>query len=216
MSVWHEPVSPEINHSFSSKDGRVRAIIRRRDHFGGLNTIHFMRRQEEGRPLNPKIEPDKWVVLMPREEVSEATLDAAKERARGLMEQIGAGQSDDQFEITPYAPPVLPERVAERHHPNGKIKAIVLRWADGRHEVRYYVHELLGVWSNSQTEEWDWVRIRWDKATYADELASAEEIAHSELEELAAVERHPSIRQWFGWIGENGGLGRTETGKTDT
>ena len=59
MSVWHEPIQPEINHSFSTDDRRVRAIIRRRDHFGGVNTIHFLRRQEEDTPLMPKHEPDK-------------------------------------------------------------------------------------------------------------------------------------------------------------
>lgn len=216
MNVWHEPISPEINHSFPSKDGRVRAIIRRRDHFGGLNTIHFMRRRGEGNPLKPRLEPDEWVVLSPREEMSETTLPAAKERASGLMEQIGVGQLDDQFEITPYTPPIRPERIAEIDHPNGKVKAIVLRRADGRHEVRYFAHELLGVWSKSQTEEWDWVRTRWDKATYADELVSAKEIAYSELEELASLEKPPSVRQWFGWVGENSGSGRAEAGRTDT
>lgn len=214
MSIWHEPVLPEINHSFFSADERVKAIIRRRDHFGGVNTIHFMRRQGDGPPLSPKREPDRWVVLTPREGMSATTLDAAKERARGLLEQIGRGERDDEYDITPYSPAVPLERVREIDHLDGKFKAIVLRLADGRHEVRYFVHELLGVWSNSQTEEWDWVRTRWDMATYADGLADAEEIARAEMEELASREAL-SVRQWFAWVGENGGPSRRQTG-TDT
>ena len=216
MSVWHEPILPEINHSFFSKDERVRAIIRRRDHFGGLNTIHFMRRHGDGFPLRPKREPDKWVVLTPREEMSATTLDAAKARARSLMEQVGTGERDAEFEIIPYAPPIRMERVAEWDHPNGKVKAVVLKRPDGKHEVRYFVHELLGVWSKSQTEEWDWVRTRWDIATYADDLADAEEIARTELEELASVEKHPSVRQWFGWVGENSGSNQAAPKGTNT
>lgn len=216
MSVWHELISPEINHSFFSQDKRVRVIIRRRDHFGGVNTIHFMRRRGDGSPLMPEREPDKWVVLIPREELAATTLDAAKERARGLMEQVGTGERDDQFEITSYTPPIRMERVAEWDHSNGNIKAIVLKRADGRHEVRYFVHELLGVWSKSQTEEWDWVRTRWDTGTYADNLADAQEIARIELEELASVEKHPSARQWFGWVGENSSSNQAAPKGTDT
>jgi len=181
MSVWHEPIPPEINHSFSTDDGRVRAIIRRRG---------------EGAPLMPKREPDKWVVLTPRAEVSEATLGAAKERARGLMEQINRGEWDDGFDIAPYSPPVPLEGVREMDHAGGRIKALVLRRADGRHEVRYFAHELLGVWSKSQTEEWDWVRTRWDTATYADSLAEAEEVARAVTNELA-TQKAPSVRQRF-------------------
>ena len=214
MTIWHEPIPPEVNHSFSTDDGRIRAIIRRRDHFGGVNTIHFLRRQGEGTPLMPKHEQDKWVVLAPRAEISETTLGAAKERARGLMEQINRGERDDEFDITPYTPPVPLERVREMDHTGGEIKAIILRRTDYRYEVRYFVHELLGVWSNSQTEEWDWVRTRWDTATCADSLAEAEEVARAEMEEIAS-RGATSVRQWFAWVGENGGPNRRQIG-TDT
>ena len=215
MSVWHEPISPEINHSFASEDGCIRAIICRRDHFGGVNTIHFLRRQGNGIPLMPKREPDRWSVLTPRVEIFETTLPAAKERAHEIMKQIARGERDDKFHITPYASPTRLERLAEIDQSNGKIKAIIWKRTDGRYEVRYFVHERLGVWSNSQMEEWDWVRTRWELATFADDLPSAEEVARTEIEELASGEKHPGIRQWFGWVGENGGLHQGNTHRTE-
>jgi hypothetical protein len=202
MSVWHEPIPPGISHSLQSRNGRVRAVIRRRDHFGGVNTIHFMRRTGDGPPLNPKREPDKWIVLTPRAELSATTLEAAKARALSLMEQIGRGEREDEFIIGLYSPPVRLERVTELDHPAGNIKAIVFKRLDGRHEVRYFVHQLLGLWSHDQTEEWDWVRARWEVATFADDLPSAEEAAQAEMEELASAGAHPSIQQWFRWVGE--------------
>jgi hypothetical protein len=221
MSVWHEPISPEINHSFASKDECIRAIIRRRDHFGGVNTIHFLLRQGDGTPLLPKREPDKWCVLTPRVEISEVQLPAAKERAHEIMNQIVLGERDDDFHITPYVLPPRMERLTEIDHIQGKLKAIIGKKPDGKHEVRYFVHELLGVWSNSQTEEWDWVRTRWELATFADDLPSAEEIARIEIEELALGKKHPGIRQWFGGVGENSSSNQsdaptTEVRKTET
>lgn len=199
MSLWHEPISPEITHSRFSSDRRVRALIRRRDHFGGLNSLSFMRYTGTERPLMPDRQADLCVVLRPREEITAGTLPAAEEISRSMLEQIGSGELDHLFEISAFQPKRL-ERVREIDPPSGKIKALILRHSEDKYEVRYFGHELIGVWQKSQTEEWDWTRTRWDTATFANGLAEAEEVAQSEMEQLASAERQTGIRDWFAWV----------------
>ena len=119
MSVWHEPISPEIKPCFA------------KDPSDYLSSGPFWRRQyntlpaSAGFPLMPKREPDRWSVLTPRVEIFETTLPAAKERAHEIMKQIARGERDDKFHITPYASPTRLERLAEIDQSNGKIKAIL-------------------------------------------------------------------------------------------
>lgn len=185
MSVWHEPAPSGINHVLLSANGRVRAVIRRRDHFGGRNTIHFRRWQGAGSPVFPRRDPKNWIELWPWQEISAATLDAVQARARALMEQVGTGGTDDQFEIKPYAP-LKRKQVKEIEHPSGTLKAIIFAWPGNRYEVRYFVHEMLGAWPDG-SEEWDWWITRGDRLTFASDLPDAETIARIELEELASA-----------------------------
>ncbi len=186
MSVWHETAPSEINHALLSADGRVRAVIRRRDHFGGRNTIHFRRWQGAGSPVSPRLAANDWAELWPRQEMSADTLNAAQARARALMEQVGAGETDDQFEIKPYAP-LKRKQVTEIEHPSGTLKAIIFAWPGNKYEVRYFVHEMLGAWPDG-SKEWDWWIARGDWLTFASDLPDAEAIARIELEELASAE----------------------------
>lgn len=201
MSARHGTIPPEITHSFDSSDHRVRALVRRRDHFGGVNSISFLRYSGTEQPLMPKKQPGQWVVLRPHEPMTAGTLDAAKEMVRSLLDQVGSGGMDEQFEITPYRPS-SPEGVGEREHSSGRIKAIILRHGEANYEVRYFLRQLLGVWQKSQTEEWDWVRTRWDIATFADTLPEAEQVAQVEMEQIVSEGEQTSIQGWFAWVGE--------------
>lgn len=203
MAYWHEPKKHMGGWTFPPKAGsRVGVVFRGEDVRIAPFEGHFMRYEgDEPLPATPipawNRSPDDWFELHPRQPLLATSMQDAKEKFAPLLPQVEAGAIDEQMERKPYRLPIRPTRIKEIEHPTRVARAVIVQHSDGPFEVHYYVYAPNGRYFPASTPsisselEWEW-GVTWatDEVgttlkTLADSLASAEEIAETELHIIA-------------------------------
>ena len=199
MAYWHEQARHIGRWVFPNRQGRVTVVFQGHDIREAPFQGYFLRYEGEGevKPMGWKRDPVGWVEVWPREPLLAWSMDEAKAQFQPLLPQIEDGNLGEQYERRAYLLPVRPKLVAEVEHPTHQARARILRWPDGRYQVRYLVYAPDGRYFPASTPSvgvlgWEWGVAREDIETFADDLASAERIASEELAEV--VTSDPEIK----------------------
>ncbi|HLJ55053.1 MAG TPA: hypothetical protein VKT77_08420 [Chthonomonadaceae bacterium] len=186
MASWHEITLMRGWLSRYSRDHRTRLVVQRRD----LDTFEafFIRQSVPGMHRPPEV----CVQLWPLVPISAPTAQAARELALPLLEVAAAGARDDLFQLRDCPIPIHRKKVATVASPTHRALANIYRHGEARYEIRYF-GDLV---SCDQEEGWrlsvppaqgESVPPGHDLVSLADDLASAEQTAATELEVIVAA-----------------------------
>ncbi len=199
MAAWQEPAKNLGGWVFHIRNSKIGVVFNGYDVRKAPFEGHFLRYEgAEEPPANWRRKPDDWFTLRPHELLRAASMEEAKSLFSPLLAQIADGSIDDQFERQPYKPPVLPQVVREIEHPTYVAKVLIVQYPEGRYELRFRVYAPDGKYFPAQTPSigelgWEWGRARIETTTFADDLASAEQAALVELDEI--VQADPEIKR---------------------
>ena len=213
MAYWHEAPQHTGGWQFPAKPGkRVTVLFRGRDVGKAPFEGRFLR--YEGNETDAKDRfphwrrnPAGWFELLPKEPLLASSMEEAKAKFTPMLPQIEDGSIDDQFDRRPYVPPIIPQQIKELEHPVCIAKARIAQYPNDLYVVGYLVYAPNGRYLPASTPsissdlEYEWgVTYATDEegqrlSTLADDLASAEEIAISELNRLVAQDAEIKRRE---------------------
>lgn len=200
MGYWHEAIKHSNGWVFPARGRKVAVIFQGEDVRAAPFEGHFLRWEGEGEasPMGWKRNPENWIELWPHMPLRASSMEQAKVEFTPLLPQIEDGIIDHQFEKRPYRPPTLPHLVAKIEHPTHLAESVIVQHTAGRYEVRYRVYAPDGRYFPAATPSigelgWDWGCPRRQTATFADDFASAQQIATVELDEI--VQADPEIKR---------------------
>lgn len=211
MGYWHEVKRSDNGWLFPVKKGaRVAVSFRGEDVRVAPFQGHFLRFEGEGevpgQSLSPwNRSPEGWFELWPLQPMFASSRDEAISLFEPLLPQLEDGSIDGLFEKRPYQPPARPAFIKDINHPDYIAAARIVKHGNGIYEVAYVVYAPDGKYfpvstpSVSEDPDFEWgITYMRDEAgrrlqTMADDLASAEEIAATELDTL--VTQDPEIKR---------------------
>lgn len=204
MTYWHEAPQHTGGWQFPAQPGRrVTVLFRGRDARKAPFESRFLRYEgsetdDKGCFPHWRRNPAGWFELLLKEPLLASSMEEAKAKFAPMLAQIEDGSIDDKFTRRPYEPPVVPQQIKEIEHPVCLAKARIVQYPTGLYSVGYLVYAPNGRYFPASTPsisydlEYEWgVTYATDEegqrlSTLADDLADAEDIASSELDQLVA------------------------------
>lgn len=186
MAYWKEPADRIHSCSILSPDWKLKAIYQYRIRPEGFEI--FLRKWAKDTPVrSEEWEPDGWIELWPKLPILAEGWAESGMKAYSLLQRYRVERFDDDFITRPYQPPIRPEILQEVIHESKELQASIVLHDDGRFEIWYAAYEEVAGQSGHHEPTWDWMRLRSDIRTYADNYGDAIEIAKIELDQLANI-----------------------------
>lgn len=177
---WHESIPRKSHRAYSTGNPRLRVLTDGNPEDG--YHLFVQESRAEGRPQLGKTNREHWMELRPPELIWFPDLETARMQGK----EFAANIRQVPVHLWTASPlPPLPERVQLLFQPPRTHLAWVVRHADSRYEVRYFVYDAMCVRPDGTLFEWEWFRTRRSLATFARNLDCARRIAEQELDELA-------------------------------
>ena len=190
MAAWHELSRIRGGLGRYSQDGKTLQIVHRADQEPDLFEAYF--RRQTKRALHPP--PEDCLHLWPLEPITGRTANEVRDKALLLLEIAASGQEDERFEKRPCPIPIHRKKVKEIESDTHRAIARIYKHSETRYEVRYF-GAIIG---DDDEEGWRLsvppvedqpVPQGFEMLTFADSVASAEQISLFELAWIVRFER---------------------------